>query len=283
MNRIPERGRDTSNRQRWKDLFDPGAADDFFRRLDGRAQPAFDAADGRATGRWHPARAWWCSEVARASYRRDGRPELFAGAGLTELRGFDAGTLHAVLVRAPTGAFLAFRGTDAPQDWLTNLRARRIDWPEGGRVHEGFARGLDALWQAIEPALADLDAPVVAVGHSLGGALATLALSRAPLAAAYTFGAPRVGDEAFSETLRGPLFRVVHGRDPVPGVPPRRWGFRHAGERHDTDPSNDVDERDDSRLDGLVRLFSEIDLIAPPAAVADHAPVCYSDGLLRLN
>ncbi|MEO1699573.1 MAG: lipase family protein, partial [Planctomycetota bacterium] len=269
----------TPGRRGWTDLFDPGRAEDFFRRHGDGSRPAFASSSDWASDRWDAARAWWCSEVSRASYRRDGRPAFFAAAGLEELRAFEAGSLHAVLVRAAGVSFLAFRGTDEPQDWLVNVRARLVEWSEGGRVHEGFARGLDALWPGIEPALVDLGAPVVAVGHSLGGALATLALARGPLAAAYTFGAPRVGDEAFGRTLRGPMFRVVHGRDPVPCVPPRRWGFRHAGERHDAHASNGWDTGGDSRLDGLARLFSEVDLIAPPAALADHAPVRYSDAL----
>jgi len=50
--------------------------------------------------------------------------------------------------------------------------------------------------------------------------------------AAYTFGAPRVGDDAFWRTLRTPLHRVVNGRDIVPTVPPRRLGYAHGGAPH---------------------------------------------------
>ncbi len=67
------------------------------------------------------------------------------------------------------------------------------------------------------------------VGHSLGGALATLAanwLKSFPEVNAkvhlYTFGAPRVGGKSFSMNATQRLdsiFRCVNGADPVPKVP----------------------------------------------------------------
>ena len=74
--------------------------------------------------------------------------------------------------------------------------------------------------------------PVFITGHSLGGALATLAaanLSGRSLATCYTFGAPRVGDKRFSDCLRTPVYRVVNPLDTVPLVPGWWRGYRHAG------------------------------------------------------
>ncbi|MEO0661136.1 MAG: hypothetical protein AAFZ87_06340, partial [Planctomycetota bacterium] len=90
----------TPGRRGWTDLFDPGRAEDFFRRLGDGPRPAFANSCDWASDRWDAARAWWCSEVSRASYRRDGRPAFFAAAGFEELRAFEAGSLHAVLLRA---------------------------------------------------------------------------------------------------------------------------------------------------------------------------------------
>ena len=60
-------------------------------------------------------------------------------------------------------------------------------------------------------------------GHSLGGALAVIAtkeLDRDTLAACYTFGSPRVGNEEFGEEIRAPIYRIVNAADGVPRVPP---------------------------------------------------------------
>lgn len=74
-------------------------------------------------------------------------------------------------------------------------------------------------------------------GHSLGGALAThaaiqLLSENIPVDQFYTFGSPRVGDNKFSTWFDSYLktnnrFRVTHGRDPVPHLPPADFGFTH--------------------------------------------------------
>lgn len=74
-------------------------------------------------------------------------------------------------------------------------------------------------------------------GHSLGGAFAThAALDVAFLNIVskdrihlYTFGSPRVGDYNFAEAVNnrvGESFRVVHGKDIVPHVPPCITDFK---------------------------------------------------------
>ena len=60
-------------------------------------------------------------------------------------------------------------------------------------------------------------------GHSLGGALALLAtrsINTDNLAACYTFGSPRVGNQEFDEVLKAPVYRVVNAFDLVPFSPP---------------------------------------------------------------
>lgn len=67
-------------------------------------------------------------------------------------------------------------------------------------------------------------------GHSLGAGVAEIAMMSMLNRGftdiqSYTFGAPRTGDSYFSsnltEMLKGNLFRVTHGRDPIPHVPPK--------------------------------------------------------------
>lgn len=47
----------------------------------------------------------------------------------------------------------------------------------------------------------------------------------------YTFGCPRVGNQALAEyiTAQGTLYRVTHTNDIVPKLPPRELGFSHPG------------------------------------------------------
>ena len=66
----------------------------------------------------------------------------------------------------------------------------------------------------------------------MAGALATLAACRLPQALAFSFGAPRVGNAAFSYEMNKRaerLHRYVGYRDPVCLLPPGLLGYRHCG------------------------------------------------------
>jgi len=127
---------------------------------------------------------------------------------------------------------LAFRGTDEPADWLTNLNSR-MRREQKGFVHEGFAVALDSVWVDVMSLLnyaRRLNQAVWVTGHSLGGALATLAASRLPIhlrpTRVATFGQPRVADSRFStnydrDGVGARHLRFVNHLDVVPTVPPR--------------------------------------------------------------
>ena len=76
-------------------------------------------------------------------------------------------------------------------------------------------------------------------GHSLGGAIAELCAAQAwfvshvPIQGVYTFGQPRVGDDAFAKIVHDALglriVRFVNDQDIVPRVPFYGMGFRHYG------------------------------------------------------
>jgi len=75
---------------------------------------------------------------------------------------------------------------------------------------------------------------VVAVGYSLGGAVATIAAAHLRVAGIPTnivsFGSPRVGNKAFVNFVNaqaGTNYRVTHYNDPIPRFPGKLFGYRH--------------------------------------------------------
>lgn len=127
---------------------------------------------------------------------------------------------------------LALRGTDGSADQLTDaLIGSGVPGPSGTRVHMGFNRTWSSLRGQIDQRLPGQllsGATVHCVGHSLGGALATLAADylqgKGAQVKVYTFGSPRVGMSDFSSSFTNRvtpanIFRVYHPADPVAMVP----------------------------------------------------------------
>jgi hypothetical protein len=129
--------------------------------------------------------------------------------------------------------------------------------------------------------------PIYFTGHSLGAALASLAIWRFqadqtdPNVSLYTIGCPRVGNTQFCGELstratRG-IFRFLDGNDLVTHVPPADFGYDHpAGGIHiggrPYQPSSEtltiLKDADEAVLDDLLDR-------APPEDLADHSPVRY--------
>jgi hypothetical protein len=105
----------------------------------------------------------------------------------------------------------------------------------GGRVHAGFLRAFADVCEPLDLLLKAKRAgqKLWLAGHSLGGALATLAaahLGRDAVAGLYTYGCPRVGDLTFTSVLpQTSHFRFVHRHDWVVDQPPALLGYVHAG------------------------------------------------------
>lgn len=75
---------------------------------------------------------------------------------------------------------------------------------------------------------------ITTTGHSLGGAIATLAAAHLRNAGypvtLYSFGAPRIGGSKISDYITnqaGGNYRVTHWNDPVPRLPPLPLGYVH--------------------------------------------------------
>lgn len=259
----------------WHDLLHPGDAADFFER---RAFPAFHPE----TAAYDPSNALWLAELSRLVYRHDAEEEtrppqpsrtrFVEKCGLRQTRFFNApvtGTQAMLLesLGAEPFAILVFRGTEQTlRDFMTDLETGPPLQDGRANVHEGFANALQSVWDEIADALQALACPIFYAGHSLGGALATLAAARHAPRAVYTYGAPRVGNREFAASLaHAPIYRIVDDDDVIATLPPTLLGFEHVG----------VEVRlaslPESLLDRLKRLF------APPKPLADHAPINYVD------
>jgi pimeloyl-ACP methyl ester carboxylesterase len=146
---------------------------------------------------------------------------------LTETKG--------LILTSETTTILSFAGTD----WVSDF-----NWlPRSGDLHTGFRIAADVVWEDVIAVKAATDASntLIITGHSLGAAIATLIANRLQreksraATAVYLFGAPRAGGRGlaaeYGDLLASRTFRLVHGGDIAPTVPPPVLGFHHVG-RH---------------------------------------------------
>ncbi len=178
-------------------------------------------------------------------------------------------------------AAVAFRGTQVTANWSwadikSNILQGRRRWLGGDdqEVHGGYHDAVMVALPEIRKFVAERlrrESRVYLTGHSLGGALATLAASALEATATYTFGAPRAGNKAFAAGLAGKnVYRFVHGLDIAPSYPHPLLGYRHGGERWQLGS------------DGALNLGGGWrDLFHFPVAtgVLDHRVANYGDGL----
>ena len=112
-------------------------------------------------------------------------------------------------------------------------------------VHAGFNKTFHSMLPEIGKAIKNSQAKRIhCIGHSLGGALATLiaewvVTETRSKANIYTFGSPRVGLAPFAQNLNAHkkiehIFRAVNSGDPIALVP--LWPFVHA-------PDNGIEYR----------------------------------------
>jgi triacylglycerol lipase len=282
----------------WDALLNPGNATTYF---EGHQQREFNpGAEG-----YNRANAWWLAEMCRLVYKQgkdEPRPSegdltrqaVLDGLGLSE--DFVQHDLaQCALVKPREGSshrIVVFRGSHDLRDWLTNFEVEPADCSTGGKAHKGFLTALDSVWERLSELLGDDDSPVFFTGHSLGGALATLAaaLYKRPCQL-YTFGSPLVGDEDFSAALRNVAsYRIVNNRDIVATVPPAVPpcdSFRHIPKLHYIthkgeildEPSPEAVAEDRMKRDHfnfLEKNWKEhFDFRGAPEPLADHSPVNY--------
>ncbi|EIY8041700.1 lipase family protein [Vibrio vulnificus] len=134
---------------------------------------------------------------------------------------------------------IACRGTAQIADAITDLTCSGKGTETGEIVHTGFQSTFHSMKKGLTKFLRDN--PITAygtihcVGHSLGGALATLTANWIAADPSfkgkvnlYTFGSPRVGLKSFSIKSSSRIskhYRCVNGADPVTKAPV--WPFYH--------------------------------------------------------
>ncbi|KAI8321127.1 alpha/beta-hydrolase, partial [Martensiomyces pterosporus] len=133
---------------------------------------------------------------------------------------------------------VAFRGTTTLADMVTDLKLSLTDWQgagSGAKVHLGFKTAVLSVARPIEGLILTLltqhtDHSIVFVGHSLGGAQASLAAAKFVAGnnahknkvSLYTYGQPRTGNSAFATWMNAqafPKYRVTYGNDLITHLP----------------------------------------------------------------
>lgn len=157
--------------------------------------------------------------------------ETASAWGFDKAKAISNGSNDLIVLRRRDLVLVAFRGTDAPDDFRTNFNVLYRKSPLGF-VHRGFMNAVNALWEDLARVVRDFrdyDQRVWFTGHSLGGALAVLASIKAqfesgiPVAGLYTFGQPPIGTTgfcmAFEERCPYSLYRFINHTDAVSDVP----------------------------------------------------------------
>jgi hypothetical protein len=189
--------------------------------------------------------------------------------GFIGVKGFSRNSAQAAVVEHRDYICFAFRGTDQLADWLDNIQVSRVR-ALFGEFHRGF-------WESNEDVFHDMrlhynalrqrtidearkaasrktkgskaksgkaplivnQRPLFFAGHSLGGAMATIASAHfaaedAAYHATYTFGQPRAMTletaRDFNEWSGKRFYRFHNNNDLVPRVPGRLLGYSHVGQ-----------------------------------------------------
>src|SRR5437773_1807667 len=166
------------------------------------------------TSRWVPGNALALANAAQLAYSDASAvaaklaewgfdPAKFEFLDRNDTQGFVAGAEEMVVV--------SFRGTQSNDiwDWMTDADVVLRSFP-AGLVHKGFYQALDDVWDEMNAAIKKFQDHAQSLwftGHSLGAALACMAVARlalerhAPISGLYTFGQRRHGHFKLSHQI----------------------------------------------------------------------------------
>lgn len=206
------------------------------------------------TTKYSPQNAYWLARASKLAYRKkeddnSGAPDeqgiltelMKWDSGFKDVKGYNKKSSQAFVADHGDFTLIAFRGTDEWRDWLDNLNLPAIDH-HLGRVHRGFQLALEDIWPSLLNTVNKFQKkqrkPLWITGHSLGGALSTLAAADLihqdrPYYGVYTFGQPRCGDRQFSRFFnvesKERFYRFQNNNDIVSRIPQRLMGYSHVG------------------------------------------------------
>lgn len=129
--------------------------------------------------------------------------------------------------------YICFRGTESIDDLFTNIKIRQETFilPNFNQgyypsVHQGFLEQFNSVKDLVSEEI-NLEKKIIFCGHSLGGALASIAslyysyLFNKLDFCCITFGSPRVGNYLFSRLFDYRIkkcYRFINDRDPIPEI-----------------------------------------------------------------
>ena len=141
-------------------------------------------------------------------------------------------------------AYIAFRGTMEPQEWMQNFTYRQTSFPKSNKmkqqhalflnnsknspnIHSGFLEVYNNFRNNLIHKIKELKPTQIFIaGHSLGGAIATICGLDLKILGyntiVYNFASPRVGDDKFCDLVKNsnlPLYRIVNTSDVAPTFP----------------------------------------------------------------
>ena len=157
-----------------------------------------------------------------------------------------------------------FRGTQSVQSFIKDIQIIKTrpdfivpELPSNVRIHGGFNHAYSTIKTQTRQSVLKLanqypDYEIVFTGHSLGGAMATLAAVDFHIqtggvyddrVSVITFGQPRIGNKDWalyvnSLPFSGKIFRIVKDADPVAQLPPRLLQYVHGGQQYEINNQN---------------------------------------------
>ena len=144
--------------------------------------------------------AYMDGKEAKTEYRK---------LGYTSHRFIESDGAQVHIVSNKNEIVLCFRGTEPGE--FSDIKADLNALPDraqngSGFVHNGFQEEVNKVWDQINIALSKMklsDKKFYICGHSLGGAMATIATSRfgTKVDCLYTYGSPRTGTRKFVSRL----------------------------------------------------------------------------------
>jgi len=176
-----------------------------------------------------PSEAVRLSAIAYESYST--AKALASGLGYDVKRYYDVDNSQAYLFENEYQCVLTFRGTEFSKgrlgDIASNIRVAAREWAGPGKVHLGYANQYVELRDKAF-SFCDMvpdDKPLIATGHSMGGAMATICAADLyargwKLSELITFGSPKAIDAEAASYIKCPVTRFTNRSDFAPWYPP---------------------------------------------------------------